>query len=87
MIFEYDFAKSHSNKDKHGINFEEVQDLWNDSKRLEIAAKTLDEPRYLVIGMIKQKHWSAVITYRNKNIRLISARRSRAEEIKLYESY
>lgn len=31
---------------------------------LEIPAKTEDEPRYLVIGLIDGKHWSAVITYR-----------------------
>ncbi len=53
---------------------------------LEFEAKTLDEPHYLVIGLIEGKHWSAVITYRNDNIRLISVRRSRTEEVLLYES-
>jgi hypothetical protein len=53
---------------------------------LEIAAKIQDEPRFLVIGVIDSKHWSAVITYRNENIRIISVRRSRDEEIELYES-
>lgn len=53
---------------------------------LEIPAETLNEPRFLVIGVIEQKHWSAVVTYRNGNIRLISVRRSRDEEVKLYES-
>jgi uncharacterized DUF497 family protein len=49
-------------------------------------AKTIDEPRYLVIGQIGGKHWSAVITYREQNIRIISVRRSRDEEVMLYES-
>ena len=53
---------------------------------LEIAAKTADEPRYLVIGRIDDKHWSAVVTYRGLNIRLISVRRARTEEVALYES-
>lgn len=53
---------------------------------LEIPAKTEDEPRYLVIGLIDGKHWSAVVTYRGANIRLISVRRSRSEEVALYES-
>lgn len=53
---------------------------------LEIEAKTQDEPRYLVIGLIAGKYWSAVITYRGGNTRLISVRRSRTEEIALYES-
>jgi len=53
---------------------------------LEVPAKTQDESRHLNIGVIAEKHWSAVITYRDKNIRIISVRRSRNEEIKLYES-
>jgi uncharacterized DUF497 family protein len=60
--------------------------LWNDPERMEIPAKTTDEPRYLIIGMIEGKHWSAVVTYRSKNTRLISVRRSRKEEIEFYES-
>jgi len=46
---------------------------------------TVDEPRYLVIGRIGAKHWSAVITYRSENVRIISVRRSRPEEVTLYE--
>ena len=53
---------------------------------LEIPAKTIDEPRYLVIGLLGDKHWSAVMTYRGDKIRLISVRRARAEEVALYES-
>ena len=85
-MFEFDDLKSKSNFQKHGIDFIEAQALWNDSNLLEIPAKTLDEPRLLIIGRIKQKHWSAVITYRNGTIRLISVRRSRTEEAALYES-
>ena len=85
-MFEFDDLKSKSNFQKHGIDFIEAQTLWNDSNLLEIPAKTLDEPRFLIIGLIEKKHWSAVITYRNEKIRLISVRRSRAEEVTLYES-
>lgn len=85
-MFEFDDLKSKANFQKHGIDFIEAQALWNDSNLLEIPAKTLDEPRFLIIGRIKQKHWSAVITYRDGTIRLISVRRSRAEEVTLYES-
>lgn len=86
MPFEYDPTKSLSNRDKHGINFDEAQALWKDENRLEIPAKTTDEPRFLLIGKIEGKFWSAVITYRDENIRIISVRRSRDEEIELYES-
>lgn len=83
--FEFDAAKSQSNLQKHGIDFIDAQALWSDSRLLQIPAKTEDEPRFLVIGVIKRKHWSAVITYRGNRIRIISVRRSRTEEVKLYE--
>ncbi|MBU6504007.1 MAG: BrnT family toxin [Burkholderiales bacterium] len=84
--FEFDAAKSESNRTKHGMDFLEAQRLWNDPMLLEIPAKTDDELRYLAIGVIDGKHWSAVITYRGVNIRLISVRRARTEEVALYES-
>lgn len=86
ISFEFDAAKSESNRTKHGIDFVEAQSLWGDPMLLEIPAKTEDEPRYLVVGLIDGKHWSAVITYRGVNIRLISVRRARTEEVVLYES-
>ena len=84
--FEFDENKSKSNFKKHGIDFIDAQQLWDDIDLLEIPAITLDEPRFLLIGKILNKHWSAVITYRTKNIRIISVRRSRKEEVALYES-
>lgn len=86
IAFEFDETKSQANLLKHGINFVEAQELWNDPRLLEVPAKTGDEPRYLMIGLIKNKHWSAIITYRIMNIRLISVRRARPEEVELYES-
>ncbi|HBX35955.1 MAG TPA: toxin [Pseudohongiella sp.] len=84
--FEYDKDKSQINLEKHGINFEQAQELWNDPEMIEIRAKSEDEPRYLLVGLINNKHWSAVVTYRNGYIRLISVRRSRKSEVQLYES-
>ncbi len=87
MDFEYDPDKSLANKHKHGVDFDEAQALWDDTDRVEIPAKVTDEPRSLVIGMVAGKHWSAIITYRNERIRLISVRRARNEEIAIYESF
>lgn len=87
MIFEYDPHKSELNKIKHGIDFEEAQALWNDEYLLKISARSTDEPRFLAIGRIGQKYWSAIFTTRNQAIRLISVRRAREEEITLYESH
>lgn len=84
--FVFDEAKSRANLKKHGIDFLEAQRLWNDQDLLEIPARTEDEPRYLVIGRIEDKHWSGVITYRDGKVRIISVRRSRSEEVALYES-
>jgi uncharacterized DUF497 family protein len=83
---EFDTPKSDSNKRKHGIDFYEAQALWDDPDLIEIPVKTSDEPRYLVIGKISGKHWSGVITYRGEKIRIISVRRSRKEEVDIYES-
>lgn len=85
MEFEFDPEKSELNKEKHGIDFVEAQLLWLDSMLLEIQARTSDEPRYVIIGRIGEKHWSAVVTCRQDRVRIISVRRSRKEEVELYE--
>ena len=84
--FEFDEAKSQANLDKHGIDFVAAQRLWKDPYLLEIRANSEDEPRFLLVGKIGEKHWSAVVTYRQGRIRLISVRRSRRKEVELYES-
>jgi len=85
MNFEFDPEKSAANKLKHGIDFLEAQALWDDPDLIEIPAKTTDEPRFLIIGTVDGKHWSGVITYRGDNVRIISVRRSRSEEVAIYE--
>jgi uncharacterized DUF497 family protein len=84
MNFEFDASKSKANLEKHGIDFLEAQHLWEDEDRLEITARTEDEPRYVLIAALGQKLWSAFFTYRKERIRLISVRRARKEERELY---
>jgi uncharacterized DUF497 family protein len=85
--FEYDQTKSQTNQQKHSINFIEAQQLWEDDNLLEFPARKVEnEERFFAIGIINQKYWTAVITYRTDIIRIISVRRSRTEEIKVYES-
>lgn len=84
--FEFDGKKSDSNREKHGIDFIEAQLLWLDTDLVVVPANTEDEPRYIAIGKIADRHWSAIYTLRGKNIRLISVRRSRTEEEQIYES-
>lgn len=85
MEFEYDGKKRRTNLEKHGIDFVAAQVLWSDPEWIEIPARTEDEPRWLVIGRIEGKHWSAVVTRRDGRTRIISVRRSRDEEVRIYE--
>jgi hypothetical protein len=85
MDFEFDSEKSNSNKKKHGIDFTEAQALWEDPDFIEIPAETSDEPRFVIIGKIAGKYWSAIVTYRGERTRIISVRRSRKKEIDIYE--
>ena len=85
MEFEFDKRKSRSNKKKHGIDFIEAQALWEDPDLIEIPARTTDEPRFLVVGRIGDRHWSGIVTCREDRMRIISVRRSREEEMELYE--
>jgi uncharacterized DUF497 family protein len=84
--YEFDPDKSAENERKHGLDFEEAQALWADSQLIEIPARVVDEPRWVLSGKIDHKHWSAVITRRSDNVRIISVRRSQDEEAAIYES-
>jgi len=86
MNFDFDPGKSSANKEKHDIDFIEAQKLWDDPYRIEIPARNVDEERFLVIGKIDDIHWSGVVTFRGDKTRIISVRRSRKEEIAIYES-
>jgi len=84
--FEFDANKSATNFEKHGINFVKAQEIWADPNFLQVKAISEGESRFLIIGTIAEKYWSAIITFRNENIRIISVRRSRKTEISLYEN-
>ena len=85
MEFEFDPAKSRLNKEKHGIDFEEAQKLWDDANRHELATEGVEELRFVMTGVIGNKYWTAVITYRDDHIRIISVRCARDVEIASYE--
>ena len=87
MNFEFDPAKSASNRDKHGIDFEEAQQLWADPDLLEVPAISVDEPRFLTIGRIGDRVWAAIVTWREYRTRIISVRRARPAEIEHYENF
>lgn len=86
MKFEFDPVKSLTNRDKHGIDFEQAQAVWDDSHLITAPARTVDEPRWLAVGRIGRRIWSVVYTLRGGAVRIISARRARENEVKAYES-
>ena len=73
MEFEFDPEKSAANETEHGIDFHDARALWDDPWLLEAPARTEDEPRFIVIGRIGERHWSTVC-------------RARREEIERHES-
>ena len=85
LEFEFDPAKSVANLAKHGIDFTAAQSIWRDTHRIEVPARTTDEPRWMVIGQIGGRCWSAVVTYRYEHVRIISVRPSRESEASLNE--
>ncbi|EQB34873.1 toxin [Sulfurimonas hongkongensis] len=86
MKYKYDSNKSLSNKQKHGIDFEDAKLLWNDDRMVEILTSYEDEERFINIGKINSKFYTVVSTIREDKIRIISARRARKKEIEIYES-
>ena len=84
--FEFDPRKSAANLAKHGIDFVAAQEVWMDPDMMEIDARILDEPRTLVIGAAGGALWSAVVTARGRRVRIISVRRARPDERRLYEA-
>ncbi len=85
-MFEFDPNKSEANKLKHGIDFYMARRLWKDPRRIEIPARWIDEPRFLIIACMDKDIWSAIYTLRNKRIRIISVRKARQNEKEIYHS-
>lgn len=83
--FEFDPVKSAANLAKHGIDFEQAQGLWTDPQLIEAHARSAFEPRHAVIGRLDDAVWTAIFTYREGRVRLISVRRARSGEVRRYE--
>ena len=86
MEFEFDKAKSEANKRKHGVSLEDATQIWQQAY-LEVAARTIDEPRFMAIGRIRDRLYACIYTPRGEAIRLISCRRAREKEARLYDEY
>ncbi|MBU0720257.1 BrnT family toxin, partial [bacterium] len=71
MKFEYDGNKSLINKDKHGIDFVDAQNLWQDEDALIVPASIIgEETRYALISIFKNKCYTAIFTLRDDMYRI-----------------
>lgn len=85
MEFEYDPRKSEATRVKHGIDFEKAQQLWEDDDLIELPSKQeKPEIRYLTVGLIRGKLWTAISTLRGEKTRIISVRHSQKDGEELY---
>lgn len=84
--FIWDVRKNELNKKKHNITFEQAMDLWNDPFAKNLSLPHREEERQMFIGKLDDKLWSAIFTFREEKIRLISVRRARIHEKKFYEN-
>ena len=85
MQFEYDERKSESNLEKHGIDFEEAQALWDDDELMQFPVEFCDEPRWGIMARYGGSCWVAICTTRGENVRIISVRRATIKEVSLYD--
>lgn len=85
MEFEYDKAKSDLNLEKHGIDFEEAQALWDDRNRVEFRLQAAGEKRFGVLARYAGCVWLAVTTLRGLRIRIVFVRRATLKEASFYD--
>lgn len=86
MYFEWDLEKEKRNKAKHGVSFAEAITIW-DSVHVEvenIAHSENGEVRNATLGLIQGKIYVVIWTQRKEVIRLISVRRARPNEEKVF---
>jgi len=86
VLFEFDPVKSALTKadPNRTISFEDVQAIWIDQNHIEPPLSFTSEPRTAVIGKIGPDLWTAIVTQRGENIRIISVRRAHPKEEKIY---
>jgi len=88
MKFSWDATKSASNKIKHGIDFDQAKEVFEDKNAIVDKGHTVDEEeRSVTIGKTLKLFIIAVVfTLRDATIRIISARQARKNELNAYLS-
>ncbi len=83
--FEWDEPKRLGNIEKHGIDFEDVVDLFFEP-HLDEALSYPHEARRKALGPVHGRLVAVIYTWRGTSIRIISARRVRPNERRAYRA-
>jgi uncharacterized DUF497 family protein len=85
MEFEWDENKNISNTIKHGINFGQAKQVFNDPYKIVFESEQESgEKRFIILGEILDLLYSVIYTMRNTIIRIISVRRANEKERNRY---
>lgn len=89
MKFEWDENKNQTNIRKHGISFEQAKTIFNHDILTRIDNRyDYGEVREISLGQIDGEVIVVVVhTKRNKNTRIISARKANKKEREVYNEY
>ena len=88
MQFEWDEDKALKNAKKHRVSFEQAQQVFNDSRAVpfeDLRHSSINEIRYVMIGMSSIGLLFVSFIHREDTVRLISARRAEKWMVKIYE--
>jgi uncharacterized DUF497 family protein len=92
MRFEWDAAKSLSNLEKHGVGFDEAQEVFSDPLHVSILDHRFNyfEERWITVGQSHERRVLVVANmyfdeYQEEIIRIISAREATHHERRQYE--
>lgn len=90
LEFEWDERKNTSNRKKHGVWFEEAQQVFNDVNAIVFFDRdnSKDEDRFIILGFSSSNRILVVVYCerpRSAKIRIISARKATKKEIHSYE--
>ncbi len=86
MEFEWDKEKAKANYRKHGVSFQEAALAFFDENAIELFedSNSHEEIRYQLIGISQARLIFVAYTARDEKIRIISARKANAKQIKIY---
>lgn len=86
MNYQWDKAKATANRRKHGVRFADAVAVFGDDQAITIEDDYLEEERFVTLGRDAIGRILLVVyTYRDDDIRLISARRATTIEQQYYE--